>query len=92
VLPTAVGSGHIFRQKDSSEDAVAVGLSVDAEAGPGVMIITVPSDKKDALICADQLYQQVVVAAATAKVLAPAVGAPGRQKKKTGETSGIHSG
>ena len=36
MLPTAVGSGHIFRQKDSSEDAVAVGLSVDAEAGPGV--------------------------------------------------------
>ena len=54
--------------------------------------ITVPSDKKDALICADQLYQQAVAAAATAKALAPATGAPGRQKKKTGETSGTHSG
>ena len=59
--------------------------------GP-VTIITVPSDKKDALICADQLYQQAVAAAATAKALAPAAGAPGRQKKKTGETSGTHSG
>ena len=59
--------------------------------GP-VTIITVPSDKKDALICADQLYQQAVAAAATAKALAPATGAPGRKKKKTGETSGTHSG
>ena len=59
--------------------------------GP-VMIITIPSDKKDALICADQLYQQAVAAAATAKALAPVAGAPGRQKKKTGETSGTHSG
>ena len=59
--------------------------------GP-VTIITVPSDKKDALICADQLYQQAVAAAATAKALAPTAGAPGRQKKKTGETSGTHSG
>ena len=60
-------------------------------SGP-VTIITVPSDKKDALICADQLYQQAVAAAATAKALALAAGAPGRQKKKTGETSGTHSG
>ena len=59
--------------------------------GP-VTIITVLSDKKDALICADQLYQQAVAAAATAKALDPAAGAPGRQKKKTGETSGTHSG
>ena len=59
--------------------------------GP-VTIITVPSDKKDALICTDQLYQQAVAAAATTKALAPAAGAPGRQKKKTGETSGTHSG
>ena len=59
--------------------------------GP-VTIITVPSDKKDALICADQLYQQAVVAAATGKALAPATGAPGKKKKKTGETSGTHSG
>ena len=60
---------------------------------PGPMtIITVPCDKKDALICADQLYQQAVAAAATAKALAPTAGASGRQKKKTGETSGTHSG
>src|SRR4051812_33949550 len=59
--------------------------------GP-VMIIPVPSDKKDALICVDKLYQQAVAAAATAKALAPATGAPGRKKKKTGETSGTHYG
>ena len=51
---------------------------------PGPMnIITVPSDKKDALICADQLYREAVAAAA-AKAPAPADGAPGG--KKTGET------
>ena len=55
-------------------------------------VITVPLDKKDALFCADQLYQQAFTASATAKALAPATGAPGRQKKKTGETSGTHSG
>ena len=57
---------------------------------PGPMnIITVPSDKKDSLICADQLYQEGVAAAA-AKALAPAAEAPGG--KKTGETSHTHSG
>ena len=57
---------------------------------PGPMnIITVPSDKKDALICADQLYLEAVAAAA-AKSLAPAVEAPGG--KKTGETPRTHSG
>ena len=49
--------------------------------GP-VTIITVPSDKKDALICAAQLYQQAVAVAATAKALAPAAGATGRQKEE----------
>ena len=58
---------------------------------PGPMtIITVPYDKKDALICADQLYQEAV-AAATAKAPAPVVEAPGG-KKKTGKTSRTHSG
>ena len=57
---------------------------------PGPMnIITVPSDKKEALICADQLYQEAVAAAA-AKAAAPADGAPGG--KKTGETPRTHSG
>ena len=52
-------------------------------------IITVPSDKKDAVICADQLYREAVAATA-AKALAPAAESPGG--KKTGKTSRIHSG
>ena len=58
---------------------------------PGlVSIITVNSDKKDALICVDQLYREAVVVPA-AKALAPAAEAPGG-KKKTGKTSCTHSG
>ena len=53
-------------------------------------IITVPSDKKDALICTDQLYREAVAAAA-AKALAPTAEAPG-VKKKTGTTSRTCSG
>ena len=53
-------------------------------------IITVPSDKKDALIYADLLYREAVAAAA-AKALAPAAEAPGG-KKKTDKTSRTHSG
>ena len=57
---------------------------------PGPMnIITVPSDKKDALICADQLYREAIAVAA-AKALAPA--AEALRGKKTGETSRIHTG
>ena len=57
---------------------------------PGPLtIISVPSDKKDALICADQLYREAVAAAA-AKAHAPANGAPGG--RSTGETSRTHSG
>ena len=57
---------------------------------PGPLtIISVPSDKKDALICADQLYREAVAAAA-AKAPAPANGAP--EEKKTGETPHTHSG
>ena len=60
--------------------------------GP-VTIITIRSDKKDALICADQLYQQAVAAAAATRALAPVAGTPrGKKKKKTGETSDTHSG
>ena len=61
---------------------------------PGPMtIITVPSDKKDALICADQLYREAVAAAAATRALALAAGTPGgKKKKKTGETSDTHSG
>ena len=55
---------------------------------PGPMnIITVPSDKKDALICADQLYWEAVAAAA-AKAPAPADGVPGG--KNTGKTTRTH--
>ena len=57
---------------------------------PGPMnIIIVPSDKKDGLICTDQLYQEAVAAAA-AKAPAPADGAPGG--KKTSETPRTYSG
>ena len=57
---------------------------------PGPMtIITVPSDKKDALICADQLYREAVAATA-AKALAPAAEALGG--KETCKTSRTHSG
>ena len=59
---------------------------------PGPMtIITVPCDKKDALICADLLYREAVAATA-AKALAPTAEAPGGKKKKTGEISDTHSG
>ena len=55
-------------------------------------IITVPSDKKDAPICADQLYREAV-ATATTKALAPVVEASGGKKKTgTGKTSRTHSG
>ena len=51
---------------------------------PGPMtIITVPCDKKDALICADLLYQEAVAATAAE--------AP-RGKKRTGKTSRTDSG
>ena len=44
---------------------------------PGPLtIISVPSDKKDTLICADQLYQEAIAAAAV-KAPAPAAEGPG---------------
>ena len=58
---------------------------------PGPLtIISVPSDKKDALICADQLYREAVAAAA---VKAPAPAAEGPEgKRKPDKTSRTHSG
>ena len=57
---------------------------------PGPMsVITIHSDKKDALICTDQLYREAV-AAPVAKALAPAAEAPGG--KKAGKPSSTHSG
>ena len=53
-------------------------------------IISVPSDKKDALICADQLYREAVAAAAI-KAPARAAEGPGG-KKKPDKTSRTHSG
>ena len=48
---------------------------------PGPLtIISVPSDKKDALICADQLYREAVAAAA---VKAPAPAAEGREGRRS---------
>ena len=58
---------------------------------PGPMtIITVPCDKKDALICTDLMYREAVAAAA-AKAPALAVEALGG-KKTIGKTSRTHSG
>ena len=52
-------------------------------------IITVPSDKKDALICADQLYREAVAATASR---APAPTTESLGMKKAGKTSCTHSG
>ena len=58
---------------------------------PGPLtIISVASDKNDALICANQLYQEAVAAVA-ARALAPGAEAPGG-KKKPSKTSRTHSG
>ena len=58
---------------------------------PGSLtIISVPSNKKDALICADQLYLEAIAAAAV-KAPAPTAEGPGG-KKKPGKTSRTHSG
>jgi hypothetical protein len=60
---------------------------------PGLMsIITIHSDKKDVVICADKLYREAVAASAI-KALAPASKSPrGAKKKKTGKTSSEASG
>jgi hypothetical protein len=58
---------------------------------PGPLgVITVHSDKKDALICTDQLYREAVAAPAV-NASAPAAGTPGG-KKKTGKNPGVNSG
>ena len=54
--------------------------------GP-ISVISVPGDKKDALICADKIYRE---AAAAAEWRTLAAEAPGR--KKTGKTPRTHSG
>jgi hypothetical protein len=58
--------------------------------GP-ITVLTVPCDKKDALICSDQIYRDAVVASA-AKALAPAAETPrGKKKEKSDKDSSTHS-
>ena len=57
--------------------------------GP-ISVISVPGDKKDALICADKIYRE---AAAAAECKTLAVEAPeGNKKTKSGKSSDAHSG
>jgi hypothetical protein len=58
--------------------------------GP-ISVITIHSDKKDALICTDQLYREAAIAPAV-KASVPAAGTPGGKKKKTGKISGANPG
>jgi hypothetical protein len=50
--------------------------------GP-ITVITVPCDKKDALICADKIYREAAAAAAAKSLAAEAPG--GKNKKKSGK-------
>ena len=72
-----------------SRPALAKFMAASHYAYNTLTIITVPFDKKDALIYADQLYREAVAATA-AKALAPTAEASGG--KKTGKTSRTHSG
>ena len=57
--------------------------------GP-ISVISVPGDKKDALIYADKIYRE---AAAATDHKSPAIEAPGGKKKaKSGKSSDAHSG
>src|SRR3954464_6059031 len=55
--------------------------------GP-ISVIFVPGDKKDALICTDQIYRDATAATARGPLAAGASGG----KKKSGRCSGAHSG
>jgi hypothetical protein len=57
--------------------------------GP-ISVITVPCDKKDALICADKIYREAAAAAADKALAAEAPA--GNKKKKSGKSSCAHSG
>ncbi len=57
--------------------------------GP-ISVISVPCDKKDALICADKIYREAA-AAAERKTLA-AEAPKGKKKTKSGKSSDAHSG
>ena len=56
--------------------------------GP-ISVISVPGDKKDALICADKIYRE---AAAATDRKSLAAEAPGAKKTKSGKSSDAHSG
>ena len=59
---------------------------------PGPMsVITIPCDRKGALICTDKIFREAVAASA-AKANAPAAQSPGKKKQKPGKTSGDGSG
>ena len=53
-------------------------------------MFSVPSDKKDALICADKIYREAVAAAERRTLAAEAPG--GKKKTKSGKSSDAHSG
>ena len=57
--------------------------------GP-ISVISVPGDKKDALICADKIYRDAAAAAESNTLAAEAPG--GKTKTKSGKSSGAHSG
>ena len=57
--------------------------------GP-ISVISVPGDKKDALICADKIYREAAAAADHHTLAAEAPG--GKKKAKSGKSSDAHSG
>ena len=56
--------------------------------GP-ISIISVPGDKKDALICADKIYREAAAATDRKSLAAEAPG--GKKKTKSGKSSDAHS-
>ncbi len=57
--------------------------------GP-ISVISVPGDKKDALICADKIYREAAAAIDRKSLAAEAPG--GKKKTKSGKSSDAHSG
>ena len=57
--------------------------------GP-ISVISVPGDKKDALICTDKIYREAAAAAEHRTLAAEAPG--GKKKTKSGKSSDAHSG
>ena len=56
--------------------------------GP-ISVISVPGDKKDALICADKIYREAAAAAERESLATEAPG--GKKKTKSGKSSDAHS-